>query len=244
MSKAVLMEGVSYNYPDGKTALKNINIEAANNETMGIVGANGSGKTTLLLNLNGILQGEGLINILGLEMKKSNLKEIRSKVGVVFQNPDDQLFCPVVFEDVAFGLLNQGADKQEVISKTDKILRELELDGFKDKISHHLSAGEKKRVALAAVLVMDPEILVLDEPTANLDPHSRRHLIKILKTLNHTKIIATHDLELVLELAEKTIVLNKGEVKAEGKTKEILSNKRLMEENLLEVPLSLGLSHR
>ncbi|MCX5776543.1 MAG: ABC transporter ATP-binding protein [Candidatus Firestonebacteria bacterium] len=241
MNDAILIEGVNYRYPDGKIALNNINIKVENNEAVGIIGANGSGKTTLLLNLNGILRGEGLVSILGLEMTKTNLKEIRSKVGLVFQNPEDQLFCPTVFEDVAFGLLNQGLDEAEVINKVDEILSALELDGFKETISHHLSAGEKKRVALATVLVMNPEILVLDEPTANLDPHSRRQLLKILQGLNHTKIIATHDLELVLELTEKTILLNKGEIKAAGKTKDILSDKKLMEENLLELPLSLAL---
>jgi cobalt/nickel transport system ATP-binding protein len=239
MKKIIEIKNLNYTYPDGKQALKNINLDIFEGESVGIIGPNGAGKTTLLLHLNGILRGKGFISVFGNEINNGNLKIIRSKVGLVFQNPDDQLFSLTVFDDIAFGLLNMNIPPSEIKERINKVLKDLDLINYENLIPHHLSLGEKKRVSLATILVMEPEILVLDEPTSNLDPYSKRHLISILKKLKITKIIASHDLEMVLELTDRVILLNKGEKITEGKSIEILSNKNLMEANLLEVPLSL-----
>jgi len=240
MKKIIEIKNLNYTYPDGKQALKNINLDIFEGESVGIIGPNGAGKTTLLLHLNGILRGKGFISVFGNEINNGNLKIIRSKVGLVFQNPDDQLFSLTVFDDIAFGLLNMNIPPSEIKERINKVLKDLDLINYENLIPHHLSLGEKKRVSLATILVMEPEILVLDEPTSNLDPYSKRHLISILKKLKITKIIASHDLEMVLELTDRVILLNKGEKITEGKSIEILSNKNLMEANLLEVPLSLA----
>lgn len=239
MKKIIEIKNLNYTYSDGKQALKNINLDIFEGESVGIIGPNGAGKTTLLLHLNGILRGKGFISVFGNEINNGNLKIIRSKVGLVFQNPDDQLFSLTVFDDIAFGLLNMNIPPSEIKERINKVLKDLDLINYENLIPHHLSLGEKKRVSLATILVMEPEILVLDEPTSNLDPYSKRHLISILKKLKITKIIASHDLEMVLELTDRVILLNKGEKITEGKSIEILSNKNLMEANLLEVPLSL-----
>jgi len=239
MTRVLEVKDFNFSYPDGRSALKGLSFDISSGETVAVIGPNGAGKTTLLLALNGILRGKGSIKVEDLEVSGSNLKEIRKRVGVVFQDPDDQLFCPTVNEDVMFGLLNLGLSDEDVQRKTIETLKILELEEFGELLSHHLSAGEKKRVALATVLAMEPDIIALDEPTANLDPRSRRHLIETLKNIKHAKIIATHDLEMALELADRVIVLNKGKIAAFGRVKDILENAKLMEENALEVPLSL-----
>jgi len=237
--KVIEIKNLSYSYPDGTIALKNIDLNVSQGDTLGIVGPNGAGKSTLLLHLNGILKANGNIKVLDSELNEKNLKLIRSKVGMVFQDPDNQLFMPTVFEDVAFGPLNMGFSKDEVKAVVRKALEKVDMLDAIGRISHHLSFGEKKRIAIATVLSMNPEILVLDEPTSNLDPKHRRELIKFLKDLDITKIIATHDLEMVLDICSRVVLIDNGAVIASGDTAEILSNKTLLESHSLEVPLSI-----
>lgn len=237
--KVIEIKNLSYSYPDGTPALKNIDLNVSEGDTLGIVGPNGAGKSTLLLHLNGILRANGNIRILDSEVSDKKLKLIRSKVGMVFQDPDNQLFMPTVFEDVAFGPLNMGFSKNEVKEAVEKALEKVDMLDAIERISHHLSFGEKKRIAIATVLSMSPEILVLDEPTSNLDPKHRRDLIKFLKDLDITKIIATHDLDMVADICSRVILIDNGEVIADGDMMEILSNKSLLEAHSLEVPLSI-----
>ena len=242
MPKSIIkIEDLNYAYPDGNIVLEGINLDIFEGEALGIIGPNGAGKTTLLLHFNGLLNGNGKekIKILGLEINNKNLREIRQAVGFVFQDPEDQLFMPTVYEDVSFGPANLGWDGDTVKEQTQKALEEVGLFDKADHLSHHLSLGEKKKVSIATVLSMKPEILVLDEPSANLDPAARRHLIDLLKRLSVTKIIAGHDLELILELCNRVVVLDKGKIVADGDTRAILSNPSLMEQHSLEIPLSL-----
>jgi cobalt/nickel transport system ATP-binding protein len=238
--KVVQIKGLNFTYPDGTRALSDINLEVFQLESLGIVGPNGAGKSTLLLHLNGVLRGNSHIKILDLEINEKNLPKVRSKVGLVFQDPDNQLFMPTVFEDVAFGPLNMDLMKDEVRKRVDAALKEVDMLDYKDRPSHHLSFGHKKRVSIATVLSMSPEILALDEPTSNLDPKHRRDLINLLKRLKLTKIIASHDLDLVLEVCSRVILLDKGRTVATGEASEILQNRALLEEHSLELPPSIA----
>lgn len=227
----IKVENLSYTYPDGHRALENLNFNLKKSESVAIIGPNGAGKSTFLLNLNGILKGVGKIQVDGLVLSKNNrdnLREVRRKVGLVFQDPDDQLFMPTVYDDVAFGPLNLDLPTEELEERVTKALAAVGLSGYESRLSHHLSMGEKKRVSLATILSIDPEILVLDEPTSNLDPKARRQLIKILNSLNHTKIIATHDLDFSKETTERTVLFYQGRIVADGSTKEILANQALL----------------
>jgi cobalt/nickel transport system ATP-binding protein len=236
----IKFEKVEYEYPDGTKALKGIDFTITHGESVGIVGANGSGKTTLLMHLNGyILPTSGKINIGDLVLNKHTRQEIRKKVGLVFQDPDDQLFMPTVYEDVAFGPLNMGFDSKKVDEKVKKALEIVNCYDLKDKPPHHLSGGQKRAVAIAAVIAMEPDILAMDEPSSNLDPKSRRALINLLKSFTHTKIIASHDLDMILDVCERCIVLKDGLIVADGPSLKILSDEKLLEENNLELPLRL-----
>lgn len=236
----VKFDKVVYSYPDGTKALKGLSFLITHGESVGIVGANGSGKTTLLMHLNGyILPTSGLINIGDLILNKNTRNEIRKKVGLVFQNPDDQLFMPTVYEDVAFGPFNLGMDEKTVDEKVKKALNMVNCWDLKDKPPHHLSGGQKRSIAIATVIAMDPDILAMDEPSSNLDPKSRRYLINLLKDFKHTIIIASHDLDLILEVCKRCIILKEGEIIADGETNKILKDKELLESNNLELPLSL-----
>ena len=239
MKAAIRINNLEYTYPDGTQALEGINLNILEGETAGLIGPNGAGKSTLLLHLNGILKQRGEVEIFGINLDNGNLDQIRSKVGLVFQDPEDQLFMPTVFDDVAFGPINMKLAKDDIKPSVNKALQEVDMLDSADRISHHLSFGEKKRISIATVLSMKPEILVLDEPSANLDPAARRHLIDLLKRLPVTKIIAGHDLELILELCNRVVVLDKGRIVADGETRKILSDPQLMKEHNLEVPLSL-----
>ena len=234
------VRNLSFSYPDGTEALRNISLVIGRGEKVAIVGPNGSGKSTLLLHLNGILRGKGEVRILGKAINKANLKEVRREVGLVFQEPDDQLFSPTVFDDVAFGPLNQDLSAEEVRTRVKEALQEVGLPGYENRSSHHLSYGEKKRVSIATVLSYNPEILALDEPTSNTDPKNRRRLINLLKGLAKTIVIATHDLDLVLDVCPRCLIINQGEIRANGKTEELLTNPHLLESNDLELPLSLS----
>jgi cobalt/nickel transport system ATP-binding protein len=235
----VEFKNVSFRYPDGTEALKGINFRITHGESVGVVGANGAGKSTLLQHMNGYLMPtSGTVTIGDLTLTTKTRREIRKKVGIVFQNPDDQLFMPTVFDDVAFGPLNLGLDEASVRERVRKALGMVNSLDLRDKPPHHLSSGQKSAVAIASVMAMEPDILAMDEPAANLDPRSRRSLISLLKTFKHSKIIASHDLDLILDVCQRCIVIGGGEVVADGPSAEILSNKRFLEENNLELPLS------
>ncbi|MBU1422774.1 MAG: energy-coupling factor ABC transporter ATP-binding protein [Bacteroidetes bacterium] len=238
-SQIIKVRNLQYSYPDGTKALCGVDLDIFEGESVGLIGPNGAGKSTLLLHLNGILQGGSKVEITGLEINNKNLNFIRSKAGLVFQDPEDQLFMPTVFDDVAFGPINLDLKLEEVRGRVKKALQEIGMLDLAERVTHHLSFGEKKRISIATVLSMNPEILVLDEPSSNLDPKSRKDLIELLKKFNHTKIIAGHDLELILDTCGRVIVLDKGRIVTNGDSKEVLSNRSLMESHGLGVPLSL-----
>jgi cobalt/nickel transport system ATP-binding protein len=230
---------VHFAYPDGTQALKGVGFRITHGEAVGIVGANGAGKSTLISHMNGyLLPAKGTITIGDMQIRKSTLVKARKTVGVVFQNPDDQLFMPTVFEDVAFGPLNLGMTKERIVERVDEALTTVGCLHLKDKPPHHLSLGQKRAVTIAAVIAMQPDILVMDEPAAGLDPKSRRQLINLLKGFKHSKIIASHDLDLILETCERCIVIGDGRIKADGPARELLLNEALLNENNLELPLS------
>jgi cobalt transport protein ATP-binding subunit len=229
VESAVRIQSLSYVYPDGTHALNGVSLDIAVGERVGLIGANGAGKSTLLLHLNGIHQGEGQVAIMTLPIEKRNLSTVRQKVGMVFQNPDDQLFCPTVYDDVAFGPRNLGLSEGDVAARVAKSLAGVGMTGFENKPAFHLSLGQKKRVALATVLSMEAELLVLDEPTSNLDPKGRNEIIHLLQTLIDTQIIATHDLDLVAKLCTRVILLSKGRCVADGPPSEIVENRKLLE---------------
>jgi len=259
---AIRVHGLDYRYPDGRVALRGVDLVALPGDSMAVVGPNGAGKSTLLLHLNGLLPGTGRgtaghghtaiahahgdprsvepgVWIDGIAVVERNALEVRRRVGLVFQDPDDQLFCNTVIDDVAFGPLNQGKSAAEARTIALDCLAQVDLAEAAERPPHHLSFGERKRVCLAGVLACAPSVLVLDEPSANLDPRSRRRFIQILETLSCTKLVATHDLELVLEICQRTVLLDDGRVVAEGQSRDILGDARLMEAHGLEQPLSL-----
>lgn len=236
----VEVKNLHHVYPDGTIALHDVSFRIHHGESVAIIGANGAGKSTLLLHLNGYLSAtSGEIVIGDTLLAKKNLTEIRRTVGMVFQDPDDQLFMPTVFHDIAFGPLNMGLSTREVETRVMEALGRVEATDLRDKAPYHLSGGEKKRVAIATVLSMLPEILVLDEPTSGLDPHARRQLIALLKAFHHTRITTSHDLDMVLELCDRTIVLQEGRVMADGPTLEIFNNEELLKSCRLEKPFAM-----
>jgi len=230
------VEALSFSYPDGHSALREVSFNLCAGEKIALVGPNGAGKSTLMLHLNGILQGKGQVRVGGLEMNKDNLPQIRALVGLVFQNPDDQLFSPTVFEDVAFGPLHMGLPEDEVRARVEQALAAVRMSGYRDRLSHHLSVGEKKRIAIATVLSMRPQILVLDEPAAGLDPRARRGLINLLREMDIPMLVSTHDLAMVREVFPRMIVMDEGRVVADGPTAELLTNQALLEAHGLERP--------
>jgi cobalt/nickel transport system ATP-binding protein len=229
-NKVIEIDHLSYDYPDGTPALRDIDLVVYRNESIAILGPNGAGKSTLLYHLNGTLRGDGRVTILGLLVEKENLKEIRRRVGLVFQNPEDQLFCPTVFDDVAFGPLNMGLDEERVRYRVERALEMMGLKGFEGRSAHHLSEGEKKRVALATVLAMDSEILALDEPTDNLDPTGSRTLIERIQLIPQTKVIVTHHLPVAVDLCERAILLRGGRKEEDLPTRDLLKSRELLEE--------------
>ncbi|WP_338824438.1 Energy-coupling factor transporter ATP-binding protein EcfA3 [Moorella humiferrea] len=231
---------LKYKYPDGHQALNGVAFRITHGESVAIIGANGAGKSTLLLHLVGVLfPEEGEIRIGEIPVTRKTLPLIRQRVGMVFQDPDDQLFMPTVYDDVAFGPRNLKLPEEEVEKRVVASLDTVGILHLKDRPPYKLSGGEKRAAAIATVLAMNPDILVMDEPTSSLDPRSRRRLISLLKGFTHTKIIATHDLDMVFELCERTIVLKDGRVMADGRTEKIISDAALMEECGLELPLGL-----
>ncbi len=235
MHHSVEIEGLSFSYPDGQHALRDVSLYISPGEKVALIGPNGAGKSTLLLHLNGILRGQaGRITICGLEVNERNLARIRAMVGMVFQNPDDQLFSPTVFDDVAFGPMYQGLSVAEVKERVQASLVAVHMETYAGRVSHHLSAGEKKRIAIATVLAMQPEVLALDEPTAGLDPRTRRGLINLLRDLPLTMLVATHDLVMAREILPRTIILDEGRVIAQGPTEALLREATLLAAHGLE----------
>lgn len=227
---------VSYTYPDGQVALRGVSATIASGEKAALVGPNGAGKTTLLLHLNGIFRGEGEVRIAGVTVNDDNLPTVRRMVGMVFDQPDDQLFSPTVYDDVAFGPMYMDLPEREVHSRVEAALEQVGMAGAGDRLSHHLSAGEKKRVAIATVLSMQPEILVLDEPTMGLDPRGRRELIQYLQGLRQTLVVSTHDMAFVAEITNRTLIMDQGHLIKEGPTEEVFSQGPLLERHGLERP--------
>lgn len=243
---AIRVDSLSYAYPGGKSVLKEICFEIPRGEIVALVGPSGAGKSTLLMHLNGLLPerieslpGPARIEISGVPVEKSRLARVRQMVGFVFQDPDDQLFCPTVREDIAFGPLNARLPRDVVLERVQRNLASVGLAGYEHRSTLQLSVGEKKRVCLAGVLASEPEVLVLDEPFSNLDPRARKGLIGILRAFPGTQLIATHDLDLVVELCHRVLVLDAGELRANGPVRQVLADPVLMEKHGLEVPYQL-----
>ena len=244
MTTVLQVRDLHFSYHDGLTALRGVSFQMCAGDKVALVGPNGAGKSTLMLHLNGILpheprdfvNGRGDVTVGGQQLTRANLPAVRAMVGLVFQNPDDQLFSPTVFEDVAFGPLHMGLPMHEVEARVNTALEAVRMSAFKERLSHHLSMGEKKRIAIATVLSMDPQILVLDEPSAGLDPRGRRTLINLLRDLPITMLVSTHDMRLVQELFPRTIVMDEGQIVADGRTQDILENEELLTAHGLEKP--------
>jgi energy-coupling factor transporter ATP-binding protein EcfA2 len=242
VSAAVEVRGLRFGY-DGVQALRGIDLTVERGECVGVVGPNGAGKSTLLLHLNGILPerlpAEASVFVEGAALVEGNLLEIRRKVGLLFQHPDDQIFCPTVFDDVAFGPQQLGLTREELRPVVASALAQVRLDGFEARSPHHLSLGEKRRVCLAGVLACQPSLLVLDEPTSGLDPRGKRELVELLRTLPATRIVASHDLDMVATLCSRVFVLDQGVIVAGGPTREVLADEPLMLAHGLEKPHTL-----
>jgi cobalt/nickel transport system ATP-binding protein len=231
------VSGLAYAYPDGHQALYGVDLSLARGERVSLLGPNGAGKTTLVLHLNGILEaGEGSVEVSGVRVTKQTIADVRRQVGLVFQDPDDQLFMPKVADDVAFGLANMGIKGSELTDRVQHALEQVGMAEFADRPPHHLSYGQRRRVAVATVLAMEPEILVLDEPSSNLDPASRRELADIVLSLDITVLMVTHDLPYALELCPRSVVLSDGAIVADGATGDILADEDLMRAHRLELP--------
>jgi cobalt/nickel transport system ATP-binding protein len=237
MTAILEVDGLAFAYPDGHQALYGVSLAIQRGERVALLGPNGAGKTTLVLHLNGILTpGVGSVRVDGLEVAKANLREVRRRVGIVFQDPDDQLFMPTVRDDVAFGPANLGLTGAELDARVEAALAMVGMGEYVDRPPHHLSFGQRRRVAVATVLAMEPSLLVLDEPSSNLDPASRRELAQILQSLDVTVLMVTHDLPYALELCERAVVIDDGSIVADGPTRDILRNEELMRAHRLELP--------
>jgi cobalt/nickel transport system ATP-binding protein len=247
VTAAIEIRNLCYSYEKGVEALRSVSFSIAEGECVGLIGPNGAGKSTVLLHLNGLLpeswNGKCSVSVGGTQVGPETLHEIRRRVGLLFQDPNDQLFCPTVFEDVAFGPQQFGLPAAQIEECVSQSLAKVGLQGFEQRAPHHLSVGEKRRVCLAGVLACDPSILVLDEPTTSLDPKGRRELKELLRQIPITKLIATHDLDLVVELCSRVIVLDGGRVVAQGPTVELLSDEELMLRHSLERPHALRHLH-
>ena len=235
----ITVQNLHYSYPDGTKAIRDISFSVKEGESIGIIGPNGAGKSTLLLHLNGHFLGGDHVRIAGKLVEKAHLREIRRRVGIVFQEADMQLFMLTVFDDVAFGLLNMGLGEEEVRRRVAGALAAVGISGYEEKAPYHLSGGEKRAASIATVLAMDPQVLIMDEPTSNLDSRTRRQVISILEKLTMTKLIASHDLEMILGLCERSILIDSGAIVADGATEVILGNEKLLDKHGLEMPLSL-----
>jgi cobalt/nickel transport system ATP-binding protein len=234
---ALEVDGVAYAYPDGHQALYGVSLRIGRGERVALLGPNGAGKTTLVLQCNGVLlPGAGRVTVAGLPVAAEHLREIRRRVGIVFQDPDDQLFMPTVAEDVAFGPANLGLRGADLATRVKAALAAVDMEEHADRPPHHLSFGQRRRVAVATVLAMEPEILILDEPSSNLDPASRRELAEIVLGLDITTLMVTHDLPYALQLCPRSLIMNGGTITADGPTADLLADADLLAANRLELP--------
>jgi cobalt/nickel transport system ATP-binding protein len=237
MHHSIEVENLTFSYPDGHQALDDVTLSIQPCEKVALVGPNGAGKSTLTLHLNGILQGSGRVCVAGMEVEPKILSRVRASVGLVFQQPDDQLFSPTVFDDVAFGPIYQGLPENEIKSRVGEALQVVGMSEYAGRVSHHLSVGEKKRIAIATVISMQPEVLVLDEPTAGLDPRARRSLINLLDELPLTMLVSTHDMLMVREIFPRMVIMDQGRIVADGDAKELLADEQLLHRHGLELPV-------
>ena len=242
MSCAVHARDLRFTYPNGTVGLAGVDFHVTHGERVAILGPNGAGKTTLMLHLNALLVGEGSLEVAGLQVGRDDARGLRARVGLVFQDPDDQLFMPSVREDVAFGPLNQGLSREDVAARIDEALGAVRMADVADRAPHQLSLGQRRRVAIATVLAMRPSVLVLDEPSANLDPRTRRELIEVLDRVERTMLVVTHDLPLAATLCERAVVLSGGRVVADGPCPDILRDDDLLAANDLELPMGFDLA--
>lgn len=234
------IKDISFSYPDGKTAIDGLSMHISHGESIGIIGANGAGKSTLLMLMLGLFfPSSGEILIGDMEVNSKTVSFIRQHLGMVMQNPDDQLFMPTVYDDIAFGPRNMKLSEEKVEKRVNEALESVGINHLKDRPPYRLSGGEKRAAAIAAVIAMSPDFLIMDEPTSNLDPKARRRTMEIIKGFQHTRVIASHDLDMILELCPRTIVLRDGKIAADGNTVDILKNSTLLEDCSLEMPLSL-----
>lgn len=236
----IRFEKVNYTYPGGQQVLFDLSFHIEEGEKVGLIGANGAGKSTLMKAALGLLQAEGKIEINGLLMERKNLSEIRRILGFVLQDSDNQMFMPTVLEDMIFGPVNYGMSREEAEKKAEETLALLDISGLKDRHNHRISGGEKRMAAIATILAMEPKIMLMDEPSASLDPKNRRQIINILNTLPMTKIIASHDLDMILETCDRVILLDHGTIAADGAADTILRDKELLEAHDLELPFCLA----
>jgi cobalt/nickel transport system ATP-binding protein len=236
MSCAIEACGLRFSYPNGVSGLAGVDLSVRHGERVAVLGPNGAGKTTLMLHLNGLLTGEGELTVAGIDARRGDVRALRSRVGLVFQDPDDQLFMPTVREDVAFGPLNLGATPEQAAARVEAALREVRMEQAIDRAPHQLSLGQRRRVAIATVLAMDPSLLVLDEPSASLDPRSRRELLQLLDGIDRTLLVVTHDLPFAAELCERAVVLSAGRIVADGRCLDILRDEDLLASHDLELP--------
>ena len=233
----ICFENVSIAYEKGSPVLSGLSFTIENAEAVGLIGANGSGKTTLMRVLLGLMPYEGTVTVDGLPVRKENLREIRKKIGLVLQNSDSQMFMPTVYEDIMFAPLNYGMSREEAEKRTDDVLEKLGLTELKHRHNHKISGGEKRMAAIATVLAMDPEAMIMDEPTSALDPYNRRVVINTIRSLPNTKLIASHDLDMILDTCDRVILLGGGGIAADGPAEKVLQDRELLEANRLELPL-------
>ena len=236
MSGAVVLRALRFRYPNGRIALDGLDLHVEDGERVAVLGPNGAGKTTLMLHLNGLLRGDGELEVAGLPVRRDTLAEVRARVGLVFQDPDDQLFMPTVREDVAFGPLAMGLGREEALRRVGEALAAVRMGAAAGRAPHQLSMGERRRVAIATVLALRPSVLVLDEPSASLDPRARRELVGILDALGRTMLVTTHDLPLAAELCERAVILAGGRIVADGPCLDVLADAALLEAHDLELP--------
>ena len=237
-------ENVSFAYEQGSPVIDNMSFTIGDGESVGLIGANGAGKSTIMKLLLGLVTGEGRIAVDGIDVSRENLGKIRQKLGFVLQNSDNQMFMPTVFEDMMFAPLNYMVSREDAEKRVDEVLERLDLQYLKHKYNHKISGGEKRMAAIATILAMEPEAVLMDEPTSALDPYNRRIVINTIRGMEQTKIITSHDLDMIMDTCDRVILISKGRIVADGSAEEILSNKELLEANRMELPLSLSTRDR